>query len=507
MSVPVDSGATVETGEPQIIAAVDLGSNSFHMVVARQTGDGLAIIDRLREMVRLGGGLDATGVLSAEATNRALECLERFGQRLKDMNASDVRAVGTNTLRRARNRREFLVSAERALGHRIEVVSGMEEARLVYLGAAHTLPADPERRLVVDIGGGSTELIIGKGLEPKALESLYMGCVGMSRLYFPQGKIKPENMSAARTHAQLELRPMKSSFRRIGWVNAVGTSGTIRTVQDMLRELNGEPGITLGGLEQIVELMLEAGRTKKLALPELSSERAPVFPGGVAILIEIFKTLKLKRMTAAEGALREGIIYDLLGRQSREDARRRSVRDMAGRYHVDRAQADRVDQAAREILDQVADAWSLGGALPRQVLAWASRLHEIGLDIAHAQYHKHGAYLLQHADMPGFPKEEQQLLACLVGYHRRKISQAGILDLPVIWHKKARHLIVILRLAALLNRSRAPVELPALSLTPKNKSLEIRFPEGWLEERPLTRADLEQEASYLKAMGFRLRFS
>jgi exopolyphosphatase/guanosine-5'-triphosphate,3'-diphosphate pyrophosphatase len=489
---------------PEVIAAVDLGSNSFHLVVARHSAGTLTIIDRLREMVRLAGGLDDQGYLSAEAQQRALDCLERFGQRIRDFHADNVRAVGTNTLRRARNRKQFLAQAERALGFEINVVSGVEEARLVYLGAAHTLPAERERRLVVDIGGGSTELIIGEGLEPLALESLYVGCVGLSSRFFGNGRITAERVDAARVHVRLELRPIKTAFRNLGWASAVGTSGTIRTIQEILREGDGVGRITAAGLETLIERMLGAGKVKKLALPGLSAERAPVFPGGVIILAEIFKALRLDDMVAAEGALREGLLYDSLGRLSEEGTRRRSVRDMERRFHVDQAQADRVEQTAVELLRQVEQAWELTTPLAHQMLRWGARLHEVGLDIAHAQYHRHGAYLLEHSDMPGFPREEQKLLSVLVRYHRRKLSQMGVLDLPVWWHAKTRRLIVLLRLAVLLNRSRAPASLPPLQLKPKAKSLQLRFPDGWLDEHPLTRADLEREARYLKAMDFRL---
>ncbi len=492
---------------PEIIAAVDLGSNSFHMVVARNQRGNLAIIDRLREMVRLAGGLDDEGNLSEEAQQRALECLARFGQRLVDFQAHNVRAVGTNTLRRARNRRDFLAEAESALGFPIEVVAGVEEARLVYLGALHTLPAQGQRRLVVDIGGGSTELVVGEGVEPLALESLYMGCVGMSQQFFSDGRINAKNMDAARMYARLELRPVKASFRSLGWSVAIGTSGTIRTVQEVQRQMSGEPHITRDGLSGIIDALTGAGKIKKLSLPGLSAERAPVFPGGVAILAEVFETLRLESMTAADGALREGILFDMLGRLSDEDARVRTVRDMERRYHVDGDQATRVEETALSILDQVMEAWLLSSALARQMLGWASRLHEIGLDIAHAQYHRHGAYLLEHADMPGFPSQEQMLLALLVLNHRRKLALGAIAGIAVGWQQKCVKLIVILRLAVLLNRTRAPAFLPAFQLVPGTDALEIRFPPGWLSEHPLTRADLQREVGYLRTAGIDLVYS
>ena len=493
---------------PEVIAAVDLGSNSFHMIVARHSHGQLIILDRLRESVRLGAGLDEQGRLKREAIDVALACLERFGQRLRDMKAESVRVVGTNTLRKAKRRGAFLDRASSALGHPIEVISGIEEARLIYLGVANTMPSEPGRRLVADIGGGSTEIIIGEGLHAKKLESLHMGCVGMSSRIFGDGVITEKRMKRARLAARLELEPVQATFKNYGWDQAVGSSGTIRAVSDILRaRANGDGLITPAAVESLIEQMLRAGELARLRLPALTEERLPVFPGGVAILAEILAVLDIKAMKAAEGALREGLLYDLVGRFTDEDARVRSVRAMQARYHVDSQQASRVEATALDFLRQAHTEWALDDPFAEVVLSWAARLHEIGLDVSHSHYQKHGAYLLEHADMPGFPQQEQKILASLVGAHRRKLQLEALQDLAPPWHIKAQFLIVILRLAVLLHRGRSAAALPRIELQPKSRSLEIAFPRGWLESHPLTATDLDNEIEYLKAANFRLRVS
>ena len=493
---------------PDVIAAVDLGSNSFHMVVARHSHGQLIILDRLRESVRLGAGLDEQGRLKREAIDVALACLERFGQRLRDMKAESVRVVGTNTLRKAKRKGAFLDRARSALGHPIEVISGIEEARLIYLGVANTMPSEPGRRLVADIGGGSTEIIIGEGHHPKKLESLHMGCVSMSSRIFSDGVITEKRMKRARLAARLELEPVQATFKELGWDHAVGSSGTIRSVSDVLRaRSNGDGIITPGGIEVLMEQLLRAGELSKLRLPGLAEERLPVFPGGLAILAEILSVLDIKTMRVADGALREGLLYDIVGRFTDEDARLRSVRAMEGRYHVDQAQAARVEATALEFLRQTQTAWELDDPFAELALSWTARLHEIGLDVSHSHYQKHGAYLLEHADMPGFPQEEQRILAYIVGAHRRKLQLEALQELTPPWHIKAQFLIVILRLAVLLHRGRSAQALPKIELTPRARALDIAVPKGWLDSHPLTAADLENEIEYLKGAGFRLRVS
>ncbi len=493
-----------DTGGPEVLAAVDLGSNSFHMLVARFDHGQLTVIDRLREMVRLGGGLDERQRLSASSQSVALACLQRFGERLRAVKAGKVRVVGTNTLRHARGTGRFLQQAAKALGHPVEIISGIEEARLIYLGASHHLPRVDGPQLVVDIGGGSTEIIVGRGLEPLAMESLAIGCVSLGKTAFRDGRLSVKSFAKARIQARLELEPVRSMFRRFEPAQIAGTSGSIRSAHSVLTALGRTPqGISVDGLEYLIDAMIGFGRVEAIRLPELSTERAEVFPAGVAILVEVMQAMALPRMSVADGALREGILYDLVGRLTDEDSRVRTVRAMAARYHVDLAQAGRVAATASVLFHQVCDDWDLASE-HEQLLGWAAQLHELGLDIAHAHYHRHGAYVLQNADMPGFPREEQLLLACLVLAHRRRFERAGFNDLPPAWQRPALRLTLLLRLAALFHRSRTDTALPDLHLRVHGRSMELQLPAGWLASNPLTLADLERERSFLAEADYRL---
>ena len=490
---------------PDVLAAVDLGSNSFHMVVARYSHGQLVILDRLREMVRLAAGLGDSGRLDDTATDRALRCLERFGQRLRAVRADSVRVVGTNALRRAKRKRWFLERARAALGHPIEIISGLEEARLIYSGVAHTSPMSPDKRLVIDIGGGSTEAVIGEGFEPLLLESLSVGCVGLSASFFDDGRISAKRLERARTAVRLELEPVQEAYRKMGWLQAFGSSGTVRVISDVLHNLHPDsPHITLENLNRLADRLIAAGHVDELDLADVDAERAPVFPAGLAILLEVVENFGIDRVRVAEGAMREGLLYDLMGRFTDEDARVRSVRAMEKRYHVDEQQADRVEATAVSLLEQVESDWGLEDPLAESVLRWASRLHETGLDIAHSKYHRHSAYLLEHADMPGFPREEQLLLSALVGGHRRQLAVESLEDLLPPWDRLAEFLIVLLRLAVLLHRGRSPQPLPEVQLTVKSRNITLELPQRWMKEHPLTLEDLEQERAYLKEAGFRL---
>lgn len=491
---------------PDVLAAVDLGSNSFHMVVARYTHGQLVILDRLREMVRLGAGLQPDGRLDKAVAARALACLERFGQRLRDMRPDSVRVAGTNVFRRAKRAQAFLERAHEAIGHPIEIVSGIEEARLIYSGVAHSMPAGPGRRLVCDIGGGSTEIIIGEGLQPLELESLQMGCVRLSEEFFAEGRLSPKRMERCRVAARQAIEPYQAAFRRRGWDEAVGSSGTVRAIADSIRELDPDAlDITAEGLERIVRKLGEIEHIRDLRLTAVTDERKLSYAGGVAVLAEVFEQLGIERMKVSEGAMREGLLYDLLGRYTDEDARERTVRSMQERYHVDLAQAERVEATAIDFLNQVEDAWALRDPEIELVLRWAARLHEIGLDVAHSGYHRHGAYLLANADMAGFPRAEQKLLSIMVGSHRRKPAIEDVDELTPPWDKRAPAMTLLLRLAVLLHRGRSTVALPPLKLMARPDSLEIRFPDGWLDDHPLTAADLDSEIEHLKGVNFRLR--
>ena len=499
---------TVYTKTPELVAAIDLGSNSFHMVVARLRKGELVILDRLREMVRLAAGLTAAKNLDDEAQQKGIDCLQRFGQRLSGMPPGSVRAVGTNTLRVARNANEFLEQAEQALGHPIEIISGIEEARLIYQGVAHSLATDGKRRLVMDIGGGSTEYIIGVDKTPLHKESLRMGCVSMSLAQFPDGKITPKRFKRAVIAAQMELEPFQKTFRAGNWDEAVGASGTLRTVEKLLLSSGwSKNGITPDGLGRLIDVLLAAGHFDKLQLPELSLDRKPILPGGVAILFATFKSLGIQRMQVADGALREGLLHDLLGRINHEDIRSRTVTAMASRYHVDQEHSGRIGNTLKNLVNQTFPRAGTDAETALQWLEWAAALHEIGLDIAHSQYHKHGAYILENADMPGFSRQDQKLLATLVRAHRRKFPVKLFKELAAPWNTAAPPLALMLRLSVLLNRSRQSDPIPEISLALTETGIQVRFPNDWLNDHPLTLADLELEASYLGDAGLQLLYN
>ncbi len=491
---------------PDNIAAVDLGSNSFHMLVARTKGGEPVLVDRLREMVQLASGLDAHDRLSPESRDRAIECLRRFGQRLRHMAPSEVRAVGTNTLRVAADAGEFLMDAERALGHSIETISGIEEARLIFLGVARTLPEPQRRKLVIDIGGGSTELIAGDEA-PRDMESLYMGCITFSRAYFGDGRLTAENWQRAELAAMQELEPVAERFRAFDWDEAVGASGTIRAIDGLVRTYGwSRKGITAEALGRLRDTLLKAGRIGRLRLEGLNPRRKTTIAGGTAILSALFEALRIDVMRRSEGALREGLLYDFLGRIRDQDVRARGVEALADRAHIDRQQAARVEQTGLALLAQVAASWGLDARNARQFLSWAANLHEIGLDIAHNHYHRHGEYIVAHADLQGFSLPEQQVLATLVRSHRRKFPTEAIAALPRSWSAWTERLAMSLRLSVVLHRSRSPLPLPPIELSAAKNALDLRFPPGWLDQHPLTRADLETEEAYLRQAGYRMSF-
>jgi exopolyphosphatase/guanosine-5'-triphosphate,3'-diphosphate pyrophosphatase len=487
------------------VAAVDLGSNSFHMIVAQVVDGELRVLDRLQEMVRLAGGLDDKGRLSKESQRRALACLQRFGQRLRGMHASSVRAVGTNTLRRARQAEKFLAAAQKALGHRIEVIAGREEARLIYQGVARDLPND-ENRLVIDIGGGSTELIVGVGTKAQQMESLYMGCVGMSRAFFHDGAITPKRFKRAETAARLECAPVEALFRANGKA-VYGSSGTIRAIASVVRASGwSDDDITLASLKKLREAVMQAGETDRLMeLPGLNPDRAPVFAGGLAILIATFEAFALERMKVSDNALREGLLQDLVGRLKHQDVRAQTVEALSGRYQVDAAQASRVAKTSQALFEQAREGWQLTDD-DRAMLVWSARLHEVGLAVAHTHYHRHGAYLVQYSDLPGFSSDEQLILALLVRAHRRKFPLEEWEGLPKARVKKIKRLSVLLRLAVLLHRARNEVALPDYKLRVHKRRAALQFPARYLSEHPLTEADLDEERRYLKAVAIELSF-
>jgi exopolyphosphatase/guanosine-5'-triphosphate,3'-diphosphate pyrophosphatase len=491
----------------ETLAAVDLGSNSFHLQVGRVVERQIYPLDSVREVVRLGGGLTAEKRIDRATQAAALEALAKFAERLRGFPRGAVRAVGTNALRVAKNAPAFLREARQALGFPIDVISGREEARLIYLGVAHSLKPSADRRLVVDIGGGSTELIVGTGFEPQLTESLYMGCLSYSLRYFPDGRIDKGRMKAAELAARQEISSLKKQFRETGWDEAVGSSGTARSIENILHDSGfAEAGITRDGLERLRDRLLKLERADADRIAGLRPNRAPVLPGGLAILRAVLDELGIEAMQVSEGALRHGVLYDLLGRVEHRDMREETVAQFVRRYHIDAAQAERVRQLALTIYDALVPgppAHERDDDEDRRLLGWAASLAETGLSIAHAQYHKHSAYVLANADMPGFSRMEQARLARLVLAHRGKLGKIQDAGLDAADWK----LVFALRIASLILRSRSDARLPFLRVAADAGGFAIDLPQSWLDENPLSADALESETGYWKPVGMRLAVS
>ncbi len=496
-----------QPSEGSLLAAIDIGSNSFHMVVARLVAGELKPLDIMSEKVQLAAGLDDTGLLSTPAQERGIDCLKRFAERLKELPRSAIRAVATNALREASNRSEFIEQANRVLGLPLEVISGYEEARLIYLGVAHTLADDTGTRLVIDIGGGSTECIIGERFEPKLLESLQLGCVSFSEEFFPHGSISDKGFQQAKMAAMQELLSIRRNYRRLGWQSCVGSSGTAKAISQACAELELSNGrITLDALKQLKLFLLKYKQADEIPLTTIKPERKAVLTAGTAILSAIFESLDIEAMDYSDGALREGVLYDMAGRLRHEDVRERTISSLMKRYHIDGRQASNVESSALFMLAQVRDSWKLDDNEYHDMLCWAARTLEIGLDISHNRYHRHSAYLLQNCDLPGFSHTEQQLLAFLARAHRRKFPKDEFKLLPEAKQQPYLRLSILLRLAVVLHRSRSKARTPAISLQAEAHKLQLSFPKDWLKHHPLTLADLESEATYLKVIDHKLKF-
>lgn len=486
----------------ELIAAIDLGSNSFRLQIGRVVGNQIYPLDSLKESVRLAAGLTSDKLLDEAAQERGVEALARFGERLRGFEADSVRAVATNTLRVAKNAPQFLARGEQALGFPIEVIAGREEARLIYLGVAHSLPNPDHQQLVVDIGGGSTEFIIGQRFTPMQLDSLYMGCVGFSLRHFPSGKVDKRGMKEAELAARKELQTIAHVYRATGWEQAVGSSGTAKAIVDLI-ELNGfsDGGITREGLDRLRAMMIRAGDVGRLTLDGLRADRIPVLPGGVAIMSAVFKEFDLEHMVFSEGALRLGVLYDLLGRYHHEDLREATVSHFMDRYQVDRRQAERVSRTALRLLGNTLPESGEEGNADAQDLLWASMLHEIGVSMAHSSYHKHSAYILANADMPGFSRRDQTRLSRLVLAHRGKLERVQ----PDVSDARDWILIFSLRLAALLHRARDDGAEPPVSARLSQRGFHVQVDSAWLSSSPLTAAALVEESRQWAALGLEMK--
>ncbi|MDF7675705.1 exopolyphosphatase [Neisseriaceae bacterium ESL0693] len=490
----------------EMLATVDLGSNSFRLQICHYQNNRLQVVDSIKEMVRLAAGLDEHKMLDKASQERALNCLAKFGERLRGFKPEQVRAVATNTFRVAKNIAQFLPLAEEKLGFPIDIIAGREEARLIYTGVVHTLPPKGENMLVIDIGGGSTEFVIGHALQPSITESLNMGCVTYSMRFFPQGKINQKNVRHAFDSARAEIQRISAELKKVGWQLAVGTSGSARAIRDVINADNDtQDTITPDQMQKIITRIIHAGSTKKARLAGLKADRLEVFTGGLVIMMAAFAELNITDMMVTDAALRDGVLYDMIGRQLGDDMRHQTIADFQQRYHVDQRQAERVAGIADIIFSYLTTQYpSKQLASWRQYLHWGALVHEIGLDIAHTAYHKHAAYILEQADMPGFSRKEQKILATLVLGHRGDLRKmVDYVHDPLLWLA-----ILALRLAALFCRARQSIALPdnsQLHYDTEHKQLIIQLSSQWLIHNSLTASALAQESVLWQKTGQKLR--
>lgn len=489
---------------PQMLASVDLGSNSFRLQICQNYGGQLQAVDSIKEMVRFAAGLDDQKNLDQASQQRALACLAKFGERLRGFTPEQVRAVATNTFRVAKNIESFIPKAEAALGFPIEIIAGREEARLIYTGVIHTLPPNGDKMLVVDIGGGSTEFVIGSQAQPQCTESLPLGCVTYTMRFF-KNKNGEKEFQAAITAARAEIQRIAQHYKRTGWDFAVGTSGSAKSIRDVLAAETGNTAetITRAGMDKLIRRIAAAGSVKKARLEGLKPERVEVFAGGLAVMAAVFEELGVETMTVTDAALRDGVFYDFIGRSLNEDMREQTVALFQQRYHVSQSQAARVAHTAALLLESLSQNASVHELNHwRQYLRWAAQLHEIGIDIAYTAYHKHTAYILDQADMPGFSRKEQQILAALTLGQRgdlRKVADT-IAAGPMM-----SHALFALRLAVLFNRARLPLTLPQFTQlrSPDPKTYILRISGKWLQENPLTAGTLAEEREQWAKTGVR----
>lgn len=488
------------------IAAIDLGSNSFHLTLARLQHNNLQIIGRLKEKIRLAEGLDDHHVLSEPAQQRAIECLKQFRHRLQGIPQHHVRAVGTYTLRKAKNARQFLQLAQQALGYPIEVISGTEEARLIYEGVAH-FQLSKHKQLVIDIGGGSTEFAIGEAFEPVLLDSLQMGCVSFSQKFFNDKKLTENNFQQAITAAQLELLSIQDLYLREGWSLTIGTSGTIESIVEICQSIGFEPNsITLDCLLSLKQQLLAMKDFDGIQLQGLAENRREILPAGLAILIAIFQTLKISSIETSPAALREGMLYELTGIEKIFDIKERAIKGLLNKHHVDMDQARRVNQTALSLWTKVANNWLINDDQSRLTLSWAARCHEVGLNINFSKQQKHGEYILKNTDINGFSVQQQQQLALLVRSFRRKFPLHRFDAIDNTQHKnKLIKLARLLRLAVLFNHRRRDFDSPEVDIhIDANDTMVLTFSQQYLDQHKLMAADLQQEQTFLKKAGLNL---
>ncbi|HGO5854199.1 TPA: exopolyphosphatase [Mannheimia haemolytica] len=484
---------------PREFAAIDLGSNSFHMIVARIVNGSIQVLSRIKRRVRLAEGLDENRVLSQEAIARGVDCLSLFAKRLQGFSAENVKVVGTYTLRRAINNQDFLEQAKAVFPYPISIISGQEEARLIYSGVSHTQP-ETGKKLVVDIGGGSTEITIGENFNPIRAESRHMGCVSFAKRFFPQGKLTIELFDNAYQLAMEKIEDLMWEYQELGWEHALGSSGTIKTVHQVLIANGYRDGlITEPRLQKLIDLCLEFESLHDIKMRGLLEERADVLVPGLAILLALFHTFKIETLRYSNGALREGVMYGLEKSFQVVDIRQRTAEALVEQFDLDKKQAARVEKTAFILFDQIRG-WKNRRQVDdfRSMLKWTSLLHEIGIVVNHNNVHRHSAYLIANRDLPGFDFEQQTLLSVLMRYHLKGFKRSDIRSINRYQYRDVLTLVRLFRLAVILNRSRqATIEPKQLRLTIENNQWNLQFNQGFLANNPLVLADLEEEQKTL----------
>lgn len=488
-----------------LYAVIDLGSNSFHMLITRQVADSVQIVDKIKRKVRLASGLDNNNVLSQEAIARGIECLRFFAERLQDIPLANIRIVATATVRLATNRDEFLQLAQQILGQEVKLLSGIQEAQQIYLGVAHTSSGTEKERLVLDIGGASTELVIGENFNVINAVSIDMGCVTFNQKFFPGGELALKNFELAVLHAQNFLSPIVESYKAVGWQKALSGSGTMQALAEILKHQQKPPVVTLDFLIEIRDLCLGYNNISTLNIAGLKEERVPVFVSGLAILIALFKSLSIKELQLSSGALREGLLYEMLTDSHKLSIRTRTTNGLINRFNIDLAHAERVAKQANYLYSQINRPWGLPTEDELDLLTIACLLHEIGLLLEFKHHQQHGAYILENTELPGFEPSERQLLVTLVKHYKGDIDLQSLSKHVCFEQQHVLYLLTIIRVAVVLCRRRMDDVLPNYQVTAAPNTLTLALPSHWLNEHPLLHDELRQEISALARLDIDLK--
>ncbi|WP_448212374.1 Ppx/GppA phosphatase family protein [Colwellia sp. MEBiC06753] len=489
-----------------LYAVIDLGSNSFHMLITRLVADGVQTVDKVKRKVRLASGLDEHNRLSTDAMSRGLECLSFFAERLQDIAPENIRIVATATLRIAQNADEFLAKAQLILKQPVVLLSGIEEAERIYLGVAHTSECGA-KRLVLDIGGASTEVVIGEHFTIHQAISLNMGCVTFNQQYFTNGKLSAKQFDQAIAQAKSQLLPYLATYETFGWQTVLGGSGTMQALAEILVYNHRPAIITYEFLQEIKQQLLQFEQFDSIKIAGLTSERTPVFASGLAILIGLYQSFNIQSLQLSGGALREGLLYEMLPDMRKVNIRERTIHSLVERFHIDEAHADRVKHQAQRLYDDLAADWQLSDENLKQMLFAACKLHEVGLLLSFKYHQRHGAYIIQNADLPGYDQTERQLIVTLVNLYKGDIEPEALSSMAITDQVTAAKLLAIFRLAVILCRRRKDEVLPDYQSSIDGNTIKLCLPATWIEQHPLIADELMQENQHLASLSLALQIS